>query len=151
MYVSSAGSLSTLNPYLERSLTVLCLGTQTSVSMSPRDALLDPQVFPNPMQFDPDRWLCATSDTHKQRMNKSYIPFNKGPRKCLGFKYVAPINTYRVSLPPFTFCAARYSKITSDPIFTVWLMRTCITAFRHWFRALNSRSWTRYGAEISTW
>ena len=64
------------------------LSIQTSVSMSPRDALLDPLVFPNPTQFDPGRWLRPTSESHMHQMNKYYIPFNKGPRKCLGFKYV---------------------------------------------------------------
>lgn len=75
--------------------------------MSPRDALLNPQVFPHPMQFDPDRWLRATSDTQKQKMNESYIPFNKGPRKCLGFKSIGHFILPPSPLDPLNFCTAR--------------------------------------------
>ena len=64
--------------------------------MSPRDALLDPVIFPNAMQYDPDRWLRDTSEDHKRQMHKAYIPFNKGPRKCLGFKCVVPNFPLRV-------------------------------------------------------
>ncbi|MCJ1457234.1 hypothetical protein MMC28_007601 [Mycoblastus sanguinarius] len=57
----------------------------TSVSMSPRDALLNPTIFPNPKAFDPDRWLRPTSEAAKSQMNRAYLPFNKGSRMCLGF------------------------------------------------------------------
>lgn len=65
----------------------------TSVSMSPRDALLDPDIFPKPKTFDPYRWLRPMSDEKKQKMQANYLPFNKGPRMCLG-RNLAYANMY---------------------------------------------------------
>ena len=56
--------------------------------MSPRDGLLNPEIFPKPDDFDPDRWLRPVSDVQKQQMQAAWLPFNKGPRMCLGMKYV---------------------------------------------------------------
>jgi cytochrome P450 len=55
--------------------------------MSPRDALLNPFIFREPTVFDPDRWLRPTSEFTKVEMHKAYLPFNRGPRMCIGFKY----------------------------------------------------------------
>ena len=57
--------------------------------MSPRDALLNPDIFPKPTNFDPDRWLRPMSDEQKQQMQANWLPFNKGPRMCLGMKYAS--------------------------------------------------------------
>ncbi|KAI4159448.1 MAG: hypothetical protein L6R39_000350 [Caloplaca ligustica] len=56
----------------------------TSVSMSPRDALLNPDIFLCPSKFDPDRWLRPVSNEQRDLMRKAFLPFNKGPRMCLG-------------------------------------------------------------------
>lgn len=40
----------------------------------------DPSVFPNPCQFDPERWLDAGKD---KRLNYS-SNFGKGQKMCLG-------------------------------------------------------------------
>ena len=42
----------------------------------------DPNVFENPHEFNPERWLGEV--THA--MKKNYIPFSKGSRQCLGMK-----------------------------------------------------------------
>ena len=42
----------------------------------------DPDVFPNPFQFRPERWL---SDPAKLKHIHSYfVPFSKGSRNCVG-------------------------------------------------------------------
>jgi cytochrome P450 len=41
----------------------------------------DPRYFPNPSEFDPQRW---TSEAKGTRPQYSYFPFGGGPRGCLG-------------------------------------------------------------------
>ncbi|TPX23624.1 hypothetical protein DIZ76_012958 [Coccidioides immitis] len=43
----------------------------------------DPQVFPDPEEFCPERWLHQTAEKLRQ-MEKSFIPFGYGARICLG-------------------------------------------------------------------
>ena len=42
----------------------------------------DPNVFENPHEFNPERWLGEVTPA----MKKNYIPFSKGSRQCLGMK-----------------------------------------------------------------
>ncbi|KAF2090333.1 putative cytochrome P450 [Saccharata proteae CBS 121410] len=65
----------------------------TSMSMSPRDVMADPEVFPNPTEFKPERWLDSSSDqssttTPEQRklMHKCLVPFSTGHRNCIGLE-----------------------------------------------------------------
>ncbi|KAF1948846.1 cytochrome P450 [Byssothecium circinans] len=51
----------------------------TPVSTSTHFIHLDPNYFPNPHRFDPDRWFGAT-----RGMEKYVIPFSKGGRACIG-------------------------------------------------------------------
>ena len=45
----------------------------------------NPQVFPDPDTFEPDRWL----QSEGLRTREQYlVPFSKGPRACLGMQYV---------------------------------------------------------------
>lgn len=44
----------------------------------------NPDVFPEPMSFRPERWLKDDS----AELEKYLVSFSKGPRSCLGIKYV---------------------------------------------------------------
>jgi hypothetical protein len=45
---------------------------------------LNPDIFPNPDKFEPERWLVDDVRT----LDNNLVPFSKGPRACLGIKYV---------------------------------------------------------------
>ncbi|KAI1177038.1 cytochrome P450 [Nemania sp. FL0916] len=40
----------------------------------------DPEVFPKPLDFEPERWL----GTINPKMNRNFVPFSRGSRMCLG-------------------------------------------------------------------
>jgi C-22 sterol desaturase len=46
-------------------------------------SLHDPEVYPNPDYYDPERWI--TGDAEKQQ--KNWLVFGTGPHYCLGQVY----------------------------------------------------------------
>jgi len=42
----------------------------------------DPEVFPEPFKFIPERWL----GDYNPWMNRNFVPLSKGTRNCLGLK-----------------------------------------------------------------
>ena len=53
-----------------------------AVGMSAYYQHRDPNIFPQPDKFVPERWLKDVTPA----MKKNYIPFSKGSRHCLGMK-----------------------------------------------------------------
>lgn len=48
-------------------------------------------IFPNPETFNPDRWLgggTVGSRGEEEGLAKYLVPFSRGPRQCLGIKYI---------------------------------------------------------------
>lgn len=54
----------------------------TPVSQTFRDVLLDPEIFPEPREFDPDRYLRAAEKG--KRLDKYLVSFSRGGRSCAG-------------------------------------------------------------------
>lgn len=44
----------------------------------------DPEIFPDPESFKPERWIRATEQG--QNLTKFLVAFTKGSRICLGIK-----------------------------------------------------------------
>ena len=57
---------------------------QSPVSMSSYFVLMDPEVFPDPEHFEPERWIRATEQG--ENLTKFLVSFTKGSRDCLGIK-----------------------------------------------------------------
>lgn len=53
----------------------------TPVAMSSLLQHRDSSKFPNPMKFDPDRWL---QQSNNARLERYLVPFSKGTRQCMG-------------------------------------------------------------------
>uniref|UniRef100_A0A182LTA8 Cytochrome P450 n=1 Tax=Anopheles culicifacies TaxID=139723 RepID=A0A182LTA8_9DIPT len=66
----------------------------------------DPDIYPAPYDFDPDRF---TEENRKSRPRHAFLGFGEGPRLCLGMKFALHqskigiatlLNKYRVKLSP---------------------------------------------------
>lgn len=57
---------------------------QTVVGMSQTFMHCNPDIFPDPMRFDPERWLKEDS----AELLNYLVPFSRGQRQCIGMKYV---------------------------------------------------------------
>lgn len=53
---------------------------QTPVGMGAYLMHTDPDVYPEPFEFVPERWL----GDHDPLMDRNWVPFSKGSRNCLG-------------------------------------------------------------------
>ncbi|KAF5020342.1 hypothetical protein F66182_7648 [Fusarium sp. NRRL 66182] len=88
----------------------------TVVSASTIALHLDPQVWHNPLEFNPRRWLDATPE-ELLRLERSFIPFGYGARLCLGKAFA--------NLQVKMFVAGIYSKYntrleTPDQLMDQW-------------------------------
>ncbi|EME38416.1 hypothetical protein DOTSEDRAFT_75828 [Dothistroma septosporum NZE10] len=54
----------------------------TPCSMNIQTVLFDPDIFPEPHAFDPDRWLRGAE--RGERLDRYLVTFSKGTRACLG-------------------------------------------------------------------
>lgn len=50
--------------------------------MSLRHILHAPEIFRQPLEFRPERWLDTNPDL--ERINRFYVPFSRGTRNCIG-------------------------------------------------------------------
>jgi Cytochrome P450 len=60
-----------------------------AVSMSAVHVHTNPDIFPDPHSFTPERWLDSEGKRRKD-LDKYILSFSKGTRQCLGIKYVLP-------------------------------------------------------------
>lgn len=55
----------------------------TPVGMTSTLIHLNADIFPNPLEFAPERWI---DPKERQRLERYLVPFSKGSRNCVGFK-----------------------------------------------------------------
>jgi cytochrome P450 len=60
--------------------------------MTSVDILMNEDIFPNPTEFQPERWI------NRPDLDRYFVPFGKGSRQCLGIKYgqLAPFEAFIV-------------------------------------------------------
>ena len=56
---------------------------QTICSTTPIFLQVDPEVYPNPHAFMPERWL-NLDEPQRQRLEHNLVPYSKGTRGCAG-------------------------------------------------------------------
>lgn len=83
--------------------------------------LMDPEIFPDPESFKPERWIQATEQG--QNLARFLVSFSKGSRACIGIKYVLLI----LFIPSL-----------------FWSMGPCISIIRKFLNQLNFWSFHTY-------
>ena len=53
--------------------------------MTPIFLHINPDIFPDPHAFLPERWL-DLSETERQRLEHYFVPYSKGARQCSGLR-----------------------------------------------------------------
>jgi cytochrome P450 len=56
---------------------------QTPVSLTQKFIHENPEIFPNPHNFSPERWVDPADRKH---LEKYLTPFGRGSRVCVGMK-----------------------------------------------------------------
>jgi len=52
--------------------------------MTIKDVSMDPEIFPEPNVFNPDRWI-QDGELHRH-LDPYFVAFGKGPRMCQGME-----------------------------------------------------------------
>lgn len=84
--IKETARLYSLPMLMRRTITTVSLGRyqlppNTEVLFCPYALHRDPVLYPDPLRFDPDRWLPGLSQA---RPKHHFIPFGAGSRQCIG-------------------------------------------------------------------
>ncbi|KAL9623739.1 MAG: hypothetical protein Q9160_001969 [Pyrenula sp. 1 TL-2023] len=71
-----------------------CIPAGTLVGMTTILMHTNDTLYPDPLRFDPDRWMDTEA---RKKTKKTYAPFSRGTRICLGMQYVCS-SLFHVSL-----------------------------------------------------
>lgn len=63
---------------------------ETTVSLTVADIHHDENIFPDSHSFIPERWLDDPRTSDGTPLERYLVAFGRGPRVCLGMKYVSP-------------------------------------------------------------
>lgn len=66
---------------------------QVTISMTVFDIHHDENIFPDSHSFTPERWLDDPRTSDGSPLERYLLAFGRGPRVCLGMKYVPPISS----------------------------------------------------------
>jgi len=80
----------------------------------------DPQVYPDPERFDPERWRDEVAGRHSLP-KFAYLPFGAGPRVCVGASLALTESALVLAtlLQRFRFSLASAEKIEAFPSVTL--------------------------------
>ncbi|RMZ91259.1 hypothetical protein DV736_g1486, partial [Chaetothyriales sp. CBS 134916] len=88
--ISVSGRMPRFDPRNSLVYKEYVLPPRTIVSMDIPGVSLNPDVFPDPLNFDPERWL---RPGERERSEKYFVPFGRGQRICVG-KEFATVSIY---------------------------------------------------------
>jgi cytochrome P450 len=87
---SVSGRLARSNPTAPIVYDSFTLAPGTVVSMTIRDLHTNPNIYPEPATFNPERWMDANG---RKRLEAYHVPFSRGSRSCIG-KDLAMVELY---------------------------------------------------------
>jgi cytochrome P450 len=87
---SVSGRLARSNPTASIVYDSFTLTPGTVVSMTIRDVHTNPNIYPEPARFNPERWMDADD---RKRLEMYHVPFSRGSRSCIG-KDLAMVELY---------------------------------------------------------
>lgn len=109
----------------------------TNLSISPYASHRDPDIFPDPEAFQPDRWLIK-GDDQLRRMLEVYLVFTMGSRMCMGKSITLLIQTvYLATL------LRRYEFALPSPD---WELKF-VEGFNMWPQTMPMKVWRREHAK----
>jgi cytochrome P450 len=79
-----AGALSPREAAVDMEIGGYVVPKRTLVLWSAHLAGRDPDAWPDPLRFDPDRFADLTSE-QRAVADEAWVPFGRGPRNCIGF------------------------------------------------------------------
>lgn len=106
------------NPSQDINVHGYCIPKGSYVFVSPYATQRNPEFFPDPLKFDPDRWL---PERIKERPLYSYFPFGVGPRACIGqsFALMEAMLVIATVASRWRFVLDPTQKIDTDPKITL--------------------------------
>jgi benzoate 4-monooxygenase len=105
----------------------------TNVSISAYTAQRDPDIFPDPEAFKPERWLIK-GDDHLKKMRDVYLVFTMGSRMCMGKSVTVLIQSvYLATL------LHRYDFALANPD---WVLEK-VEFFNQWPKSMPMKIWRR--------
>ncbi|KFB51698.1 AGAP007480-PA-like protein [Anopheles sinensis] len=118
-----------LPPQFPNDTKQVTIRSGTSVVIPVHAIHYDPEIYPKPNVFDPERFL---EENRKTRHQCAFLGFGEGPRMCLGMKFAMHqtkigiatlLNNYRVTLSPKQELPLEFAKNTFllQPKSGIWL------------------------------
>lgn len=86
------------------------VGEQTVVGISNCFVHSDSEIFPEPHAFKPERWL-GSDERGDHSLDTWLVAFSKGPRSCLGQKYVRSPSQFK----PYPDASTKFGMVRTDP------------------------------------